>query len=187
MSAALAGVPRAPVDDVVDFYVAALREADSTLLDSAGQKPQYRRVALGSFAQAVAASVTTHYGAQWRPSRVPCAANPTLSNILRSWALGPACAALCFSSHGASLLAVCARCLVRWSTRAQPCRSTACSALCSMACPWCAMLPCNALGRPCSPRISKPNPKPRVGFTEIWNEGHPGLQVILSSEPAHAC
>ena len=42
MSAALAGVPRAPVDDVVDFYVAALREADTSLLDSAGQKPQYR-------------------------------------------------------------------------------------------------------------------------------------------------
>ena len=42
VSAALAGVPRAPVDDVVDFYVAALREADISLLDSAGQKPQYR-------------------------------------------------------------------------------------------------------------------------------------------------
>jgi hypothetical protein len=42
VSAALAGVPRAPVDDIVDFYVAALREADTSLLDSAGQKPQYR-------------------------------------------------------------------------------------------------------------------------------------------------
>ncbi len=44
VASALAGVPRAPVDDVVDFYVAALREADTSLLDSAGQKPQYRRV-----------------------------------------------------------------------------------------------------------------------------------------------
>jgi hypothetical protein len=42
VAAALAGVPRAPVDDVVDFYTAALREADTSLLDSAGQKPQYR-------------------------------------------------------------------------------------------------------------------------------------------------
>ena len=46
VSAALAGVPRAPVDDVVDFYVAALREADTSLLDSAGQKPQYRCAAV---------------------------------------------------------------------------------------------------------------------------------------------
>lgn len=44
VAAALAGVPRAPVDDVVDFYTAALREADTSLLDSAGHKPQYRCV-----------------------------------------------------------------------------------------------------------------------------------------------
>lgn len=42
MAAALAGVPRAPVDDIVDFYMASTREADVSLLDSAGQKPQYR-------------------------------------------------------------------------------------------------------------------------------------------------
>ena len=83
VSAALAGVPRAPVDDVVDFYVAALREADTSLLDSAGQKPQYR-CAAAALCRCWAASVMTHNGAQWRPLRAPCAALPTLSNILRS-------------------------------------------------------------------------------------------------------
>lgn len=37
----LAGIPRAPVEEVVDFYVAARAEAETTLLDSANQKPQY--------------------------------------------------------------------------------------------------------------------------------------------------
>jgi hypothetical protein len=39
------------VDDVVDFYVAALREADTSLLDSAGQKPQYRCEAAARLSQ----------------------------------------------------------------------------------------------------------------------------------------
>lgn len=34
-------MPGAPVDAVVDFYLAARREATATLLDSADQKPQY--------------------------------------------------------------------------------------------------------------------------------------------------
>jgi len=44
VAAALAGVARAPVDDLVDFYLGARAAAETTLLDSAGQKPQYRRV-----------------------------------------------------------------------------------------------------------------------------------------------
>jgi midasin (ATPase involved in ribosome maturation) len=42
VGASLAGVPRAPVADLVDFYLAARVAAETTLLDSAGQKPQYR-------------------------------------------------------------------------------------------------------------------------------------------------
>ena len=42
VAAALAGVPRAPVDDIVDFFFAARGQAETTLLDSAGQKPQFR-------------------------------------------------------------------------------------------------------------------------------------------------
>lgn len=41
VSGYLAGIPRAPVEEVVDFYVAARAEAETTLLDSANQKPQY--------------------------------------------------------------------------------------------------------------------------------------------------
>lgn len=37
----LAGIPRAPVEEVVDFYAAARAEAETTLLDSANQKPSY--------------------------------------------------------------------------------------------------------------------------------------------------
>lgn len=44
VSGALAGVPHAPVEEIVSFYVAAREEAERTLLDSAGQKPQFRRV-----------------------------------------------------------------------------------------------------------------------------------------------
>ena len=73
VAAALAGVPRAPVDDVVDFYTAALRESDTALLDSAGQKPQYRCGALRGTRRchpcAALAPVTTHNGAQWRLAR----------------------------------------------------------------------------------------------------------------------
>ena len=41
VSGGLSSVPGAPVDAVVDFYLAARREATATLLDSADQKPQY--------------------------------------------------------------------------------------------------------------------------------------------------
>ena len=37
----LAGAPRPPVDDVVDFFEAARAAAERVLLDSAGQKPAY--------------------------------------------------------------------------------------------------------------------------------------------------
>ena len=41
VSGGLSSVPGAPVDAVVDFYLAARQEATATLLDSADQKPQY--------------------------------------------------------------------------------------------------------------------------------------------------
>lgn len=44
VASSLAGVPRAPVDDIVDFFLAARTEAETRLLDSAGQKPQFRCV-----------------------------------------------------------------------------------------------------------------------------------------------
>ena len=44
VTSSLAGVPRAPVDDIVDFFLAARTEAETRLLDSAGQKPQFRCV-----------------------------------------------------------------------------------------------------------------------------------------------
>ena len=47
VAAAMAGVAKPPVDELVDFYVAARAAAESTLLDSAGQKPQYRCVSRG--------------------------------------------------------------------------------------------------------------------------------------------
>lgn len=40
---ALAGVPGAPVAQLVDFYLAARGLAEKVLLDGAGLKPQYRR------------------------------------------------------------------------------------------------------------------------------------------------
>lgn len=44
VAAAMAGVAKAPLDELVDFYITARAAADNTLLDSAGQKPQYRCV-----------------------------------------------------------------------------------------------------------------------------------------------
>ena len=48
VTSSLAGVPRAPVDDIVDFFLAARTEAETRLLDSAGQKPQFRCVPGGA-------------------------------------------------------------------------------------------------------------------------------------------
>ena len=87
VAAALAGVPRAPVDDVVDFYTAALRESDTALLDSAGQKPQYRCGALRGTRCRRPLRGTGSGDDTQRGSVAPralCAAHPKLSNILRS-------------------------------------------------------------------------------------------------------
>jgi midasin len=56
VTAALAGVPRAPIDDVVDFFLAARMEADTRLLDSAGQKPQFRCVQVPPIVHAAGAA-----------------------------------------------------------------------------------------------------------------------------------
>jgi hypothetical protein len=87
VAAALAGVPRAPVDDVVDFYTAALREADTSLLDSAGQKPQYRCAALSVSVPAPPAAGfcdDTSWGSVALRSAHRRGEAPKLSNILRS-------------------------------------------------------------------------------------------------------
>lgn len=59
----LAGIPRAPVEEVVDFYTAARAEAETTLLDSANQKPQYSLRTL-SRALEYARSAMATYGLQ---------------------------------------------------------------------------------------------------------------------------
>lgn len=70
VAAALAGVPRAPIDDVVDFFLAARMEADTRLLDSAGQKPQFRCVCphcrgcrSGPYARVCAPTMKSIFGA----------------------------------------------------------------------------------------------------------------------------
>ena len=59
----LAGVPKPPVDDIVDFFAACRAAAETTLLDSANQKPRYSLRTLARALEYARAAMGT-YGLQ---------------------------------------------------------------------------------------------------------------------------